>query len=145
MVPLIRGCRTLGPCFFRHPFLGREIVGTKSIQPSFPLISDCTVYLSLSPFWSQVCWKFCWTTLKSGPYLYTLQFCHSIVAWSVKEHYIGQILQNRRIFFEVDSKTHFHIHPMLGSGVSDEKQKKKNLRWRGAPPVPLPPYCGKSC
>ena len=29
---------------------------------------------------------------------------------------------------------------MLGSGISDEKQKK-NLRWRGAPPppVPLPP------
>ena len=28
---------------------------------------------------------------------------------------------------------------MLGSGVFDEKQKKKILRWRGAPPPPRPP------
>ena len=30
-------------------------------------------------------------------------------------------MQNRRIFFELDSKTHLHIHPVLGSGVFDEK------------------------
>ena len=45
----------------------------KASRPSFSLISDCMVYLSL-PLIDQ---KF---VGKTGPYLYTLQFCGSIAA-----------------------------------------------------------------
>ena len=50
-----------------------RILIEKANRRSFSLISDCTVYLSL-PLIDQ---KF---VGKTGPYLYTLQFCGSIAA-----------------------------------------------------------------